>query len=222
VFIRPSNSKRGIDIGYLVKKKFEAKISSHRKWKLPNNEKLSRDIPELRLYQSGKLLAVLLGVHFKSKLDLERKDFEGREQRSNEVMALTQLFKQLRKSIHRVPIVLAGDFNGIIQKQGREPEFSPLFENTQLEDIFELIQYPENERYTHLFFSSGLGPIANQIDAVLIEKRYADQLIVDQCKVYRYKNDYGDQVQIETFKEKTELPSDHFPILMTLHLGKTK
>jgi hypothetical protein len=218
VYIQPTNSKRGIDIGYLLKPKFKAKISSHRKVKLENHTRFSRDIPELRIYHKNKLKMIILGVHFKSKLDLEKTDFEGRVQRENEIKGLKSIFLSLRKSVHHIPIVLAGDFNGIIQKEGREPEFNPLMDNTSLEDILELTNTTLENRFTYLYFGARPEPTANQIDYILIEEKYKDHLINEYCFVYRYKNTFGDIIKVDRLKEKLDLPSDHFPIMMGIYI----
>ncbi len=218
VFILPTNSNRGIEIGYLLKNKYEATIKSHRNHKLPRNAKFSRDVPELRVSFRNQLKIIFLGVHLKSKLDKEKKDFEGRSKRSFEISGLKEIFLKLRKDFSKVPIILAGDFNGVIHKEGREPEFQQLFEDTQLEDILELSNIPIEERYTHLFFTASPKPIANQIDYILIEKKYENRLDKKQCYVYRYKNSYGDALKIESFQEKRDLPSDHFPLSMGLKL----
>ena len=121
----------------------------------------------------------------------------------------------LGKALH-IFIVLAGDFNGIVEAEGREPEFDQLINDTDLQDVLELSKIPIAQRYTHLYFTARPKPIANQIDYVLIERKFEKSLLKKQCFVYRYKNSYGDTLQIESFKEKRDLPSDHFPVVMTI------
>ena len=56
VLLEPSNSDRGIDLGYLVKKdlEVETQLISHTKAKLENGKKFARGVFELRLIKNNK------------------------------------------------------------------------------------------------------------------------------------------------------------------------
>ena len=75
----PSNSDRGIDLGYLIKKdlKLSASLKDHVQYKLPAPAyRFSRDVLRLDLNQDGNPKVIFLLAHIKSKLDLKKSDFE--------------------------------------------------------------------------------------------------------------------------------------------------
>jgi endonuclease/exonuclease/phosphatase family metal-dependent hydrolase len=217
-YLLPTNSNRGIDLGYLVKKKFHAKLISHKNFVLSLNEKFSRDVAELRVYFRNQLKVIFLGVHLKSKLDKDKKDFEGRKKRALEIEGLKKIYLALRKKYHLTPLIVAGDFNGILEKDSREPEFEKFMKETHLIDILDLSGVPQSERYTYLYFFLGEKPWPQQIDYILMEKKFEDLLDKKNCFVYRFKNSFGDELEVKTIKEKWDLPSDHFPVVMTLKI----
>src|SRR5690606_33990281 len=108
----PSNSDRGIDLGYLIHKRigFTPMIQSYINFKLPApSYKFSRDVLRLDLFDQNQPKAIFLLVHIKSKLDLKKADFEGRSRRKLEVEGLIKIYLELQKL--GVPILVGGDFN---------------------------------------------------------------------------------------------------------------
>jgi hypothetical protein len=120
----PSNSDRGIDLGYLVKKTlpYTFDIHSHIDFILPfPARRFSRDVLRLDLCFEDKLKMIFLLVHIKSKLDLKKVDFEGRSKRVHEVQGLVDIYKSLLPL--NVPILVGGDMNGHAGEKDTEEEF---------------------------------------------------------------------------------------------------
>lgn len=214
-----SNSDRGIDLAYLVKKELDLsfELQSNKKFKLKARRFFSRDVLELHISKDKNKRLILFLVHLKSKLDMKKVDHEGRSQRLAEVEGLVKLF-QKRKKIHDIPILIGGDFNGIIDEEEVEPEFAPLFKHTNLKDVCSLFDMTVQERCSYPYFHRNGDLYLNQIDYLFIEKKLK-HLIATPPYMYRFKNDYGDNLGLpETLKEKRKQPSDHFPLVCELNI----
>jgi endonuclease/exonuclease/phosphatase family metal-dependent hydrolase len=215
----PSNSERGIDLGYLVKKElaFEVDIHTHIDFPLPLPAKrFSRDVLRLDVKRNGKIEMILLLVHIKSKLDLKKADFEGRTRRIIEVKGLIDIYKDLLH--HQVPIFVGGDFNGHAGESNTEEEFLQLYRETDLKDIAFLAKIPEEERFSYVYFNRGGNRFVQQIDYLFVSEKYAHLIENTECYFPRYKNLLGSPLPIpQRMEQKGTLPSDHYPFLATIH-----
>ena len=214
----PSNSDRGIDLGYLVKKSlpFELAIHSHIDYALPEPaRKFSRDVLRLDLIRNQKIEMIFLLVHIKSKLDLRRNDFEGRTRRVLEVKGLLEIYKKLL--VHNVPILVGGDFNGHAGEKDTEEEFKTLYSETDLKDVAHLAKIPEEDRFSYIYFTRGGNRFVQQIDYLFISEKYSHLLVPEDCYFPRYTNPEGLPLPIpKRMEQKNSLPSDHYPFLATL------
>lgn len=213
----PSNSDRGIDLGYLVKKDFpfELAIHSHIDFALPEPaRRFSRDVLRLDLIRNEKIEMILLLVHIKSKLDLRRADFEGRTRRVLEVKGLVQIYQKLL--VHDVPILVGGDFNGHAGEKDTEEEFKVIYQETDLKDVAYLAHIPEEERFSYIYFTRGGNRFVQQIDYLFISEKFSHLLIPQECYFPRYKNPEGLPLPLPVkMEQKSSLPSDHYPFLAT-------
>lgn len=216
----PSNSDRGIDLGYLVKKSlaYKVDIHSHIDFPLPlPARRFSRDVLRLDLKEEGETKMILLLVHIKSKLDLKRADFEGRTRRVLEVKGLVDIYLDLSSRYPDVPILVGGDMNGHAGEKDTEEEFKVIYEATDLKDIAYLAKIPEEERFSYIYFTRGGNRFVQQIDYLFISERFAHFLEPMECYFPRYKNLLGSPLPIPVRMEhKNILPSDHYPFLATL------
>jgi endonuclease/exonuclease/phosphatase family metal-dependent hydrolase len=240
----PGNSDRGIELAYLVKKDLtlEFKHFTHKNRSLnfnyPHEEKEnrelisknmpplfephkpSRDIAELRIYSNDSEIPslILLGVHLKSQLDKEGIDFGGRLRRKAEFNQLIETYEILNNRYdQKVPILLLGDFNGKAALNIRDEEFNSLYETTELLDVLELINEPQEARVTiHIFEKSG-EDLSLQLDYIFLPKSLRNQIRKKESGIYLYRNDYGAPLpRPTTIYERYQLPSDHFPVVCTL------
>jgi endonuclease/exonuclease/phosphatase family metal-dependent hydrolase len=216
----PSNSDRGIDLGYLIKKtlSYEVDIHTHVDFPLPfPARRFSRDVLRLDLKQHGKIKAIMLLVHIKSKLDLKKADFEGRTRRILEIKGLINIYKDL---LHfNVPILIGGDFNGHAGERDTEEEFKQIYEETDLKDIAYLAQIPEEERFSYIYFTRGGNRFVQQIDYLFISEQFAHLIEASECYFPRYMNLEGRLLPVPTkYEQKNMLPSDHYPFLATLKI----
>ena len=217
----PSNSDRGIDLGYLIKKSlpYEFAIHSHVDFELPYPaRRFSRDVLRLDLLRNEKIEMIFLLVHIKSKLDLRKADFEGRTRRVLEVKGLIEIYHRLL--VHQVPILVGGDFNGHAGEKDTEEEFKAIYDQTDLKDIAYLANIPEEDRFSYIYFTRGGNRFVQQIDYLFISEKYADLIDKAECYFPRYKNPSGIPLPIpKRMEQKSSLPSDHYPFLASLRVN---
>ena len=231
----PGNSKRGIDVGFLIKRScpWVSEVDTnrdsvidltypheHRLKKTPHH-KLSRDLAELYLSdpKSGELKMILLLTHLKSKLDSEKIDAFGSLRREAETKKIIQLYNQLRKK-HDAPILLCGDFNGHAGPTETEHEFLSIYEDSDLIEVLDYLGIERERRLTHLQFLRS-GQIRHlQIDYVFSDPKTAKSLIPGQCGVYRYKNKGAEWPLPINLAQRYQMPSDHFPLVVTIDTDK--
>lgn len=233
------NSDRNIDIGYLVKKQqpyfydiisnknrplnflypheltsqahgFKIKAASHT---------FSRDCAELRLFtkdRSQPFLIILL-THLKSRLDPERIDPGGVERRGAELRTAINIYKELQTSHPSCPILLCGDLNGYAGKTTPDLEFAPIYQETDLEDIFEIAGINLENRSTFFQIKNGGKADGKQIDYCFLPKKIWPHLDTSKTYVYKYTDHLGTTLNTPTSMEaKGLLPSDHYPLFFTL------
>ncbi len=229
------NSNRGIDVGFLVKKSlpYDFLLFSHKErpinflyeHEIQSGKKshyFSRDVAELRIFhkQRPKLELVILGVHLKSKLDPDNVDLDGRKRRTAEVRTLIDIYKEiLEETNEKIPILLAGDFNGQANRSRLEPEFAPIYQETSLENVFDLLPDPPTEPlFTQIVFNSLNRPVPVHIDYIFLDKKFAQ--LIKAAKICHFKDNNNRVISTpKTLEERNQLPSDHYPTLLEL---KTK
>lgn len=216
----PSNSDRGIDLGYLVKKNLPWKpiLETYIDYVLPEPaRRFSRDVLRMDLKEGDTTKCIFLLVHIKSKLDLAKKDFEGRTRRVLEVKGLIDIYKSLEPM--GVPVLVGGDFNGRAAETDTEEEFKQLYEHTDLKDIAYLARIPDEERFSYIYFNRGGNRFVQQIDYLFISDKFSHLIEPDGCAFPRYKTADGLALPVpRRMEQKNILPSDHYPFLATLRL----
>ncbi len=220
IYCEPSNSDRGIDLGYMVKKglKYKVQIKNHTKPILQNGKKFSRGVMELRLSLDDSFVYVNFLCHLKSKLNLKRVDFEGRGQRAAEINYLRDLYLKTSKKYDRIPVTISGDFNGVIFENETEEEFLPLLESTKLKDVFELLKRPIEQRMSYCYFNRQGTRYPMQLDYFLIDEKFSHRLS-SESTLLGFSPPYTSTFELpDSMKEKRDLPSDHFPLFIKLKL----
>jgi endonuclease/exonuclease/phosphatase family metal-dependent hydrolase len=145
-YLRETNSKRGIFVGALVKRKrFPRCMASNQQGSF------SRNLLRLDLGPEGGELSVFV-VHLKSQYGAER----GLERRIREVL-------RLRALVPRRGCVVMGDFNGILIRGEAQFEYEP-FLGLPFRDVLEAVGLPPDERRTHYHF--GPAPSFAQLDYI--------------------------------------------------------
>jgi endonuclease/exonuclease/phosphatase family metal-dependent hydrolase len=218
----PSNSDRGIDLGYLIKKNLglSPTLKGHTQYELPTPAlRFSRDVLRLDLNFNGQPKIIFLLVHIKSKLDLKRSDFEGRTRRTLEVKGLLEIFLKVQNEFPDVPILIGGDFNGHAGEMSTEEEFQSIYKMTDLKDIAFLANIPEEDRFSYIYFNRGGNRFVQQIDYLFISERFRQLIDSTECYFPRYKNLLGSPLPIpKRVEQKNILPSDHYPFVAALKL----
>ncbi|MBX3021962.1 MAG: hypothetical protein KF799_09825 [Bdellovibrionales bacterium] len=236
------NSDRGIDIGYLVKKDFNAQIelrthknrplqflyphdiqsNAHHATSAPEKviktHYFSRDCAELRVTAPGSDrpgLIVLL-AHLKSKLDPDGIDPEGKSRRTAELRTLMDIYKEIRQEFQpAVPMIVAGDFNGCARRSNLTEEFQEML-TTDLESVIELAGHEGENAATQIIFSRSGGVSCMEIDFIFVSPELKPHLLTETVEVYRYRSDLRVPLPLpKTLEQRTYLPSDHYPVVAT-------
>jgi endonuclease/exonuclease/phosphatase family metal-dependent hydrolase len=234
--LKEGNSNRGIDVGYLIRKDLNIKtvLISHKnrpiQFLYPHEEStpaggkshyFSRDVAELRLFrqQENTPFLVILLTHLKSKLDPNGIDSAGRKRRAAELNTLVAIYNEVSHEVGaHTPIMVAGDFNGVVAKNGMEPEFQPLHENTNLVDILESAQVSEEDRYTQVQILHSGKILLLQIDYIFGSPKLLPAILASGSHVYRYKSELGVALAVpKNMDERDLLPSDHYPVVASLN-----
>ncbi len=211
----PSNSDRGIDLCYFIKKslKLNYKLSSFVDFPLGDQRKFSRDALTLKIIKDNKIAFIFILVHLKSKLDKDGTDFEGRTQRLAEAQGLIKIYDYLSKE-HKCPILVAGDMNGVIDAQYTENELQVFSENGLI-DILTHQKKSREQKISYLYFNKGKPPIKEQLDYLLVKEEFASFFDSDLTFFQTFT---ADGSLPETYEDKIKLPSDHFPLMTRLTL----
>ncbi|MBC7427319.1 MAG: hypothetical protein H7336_01825 [Bacteriovorax sp.] len=232
------NSDRGIEIGYLINKRLAQfhQIVGHKETALEFNypheiaesqntgkklkgHRFSRDVSELRLSQDGKIEMILLLVHLKSKLDKEGIDYNGVLRRAAELKKLVKIYNERRKDYPGVPVIVAGDFNGQAQRNSVDPEFKALYEETDLEDVLEVISEVPERRFSYFHFNRDFIREASQLDYIMLPPELHSVVKKEESGIYHYRDPHGVILPYpqDSF-QRYALPSDHYPVVVKLKI----
>jgi len=219
VFLEPSNSDRGIDLGYLVKRSLDVEVDfkAYTKNRLKNGRKFARGVFELQIRREEKIAAIFYLTHLKSKLDMKKVDHEGRSQRGAEVTFLKDLYLKKQNKYQDVPILLCGDFNGIIYGDETEQELLPLIQNTGLKDVLDHLEKSSDDRSTYVYFNRHGNRFPMQLDYILINSKFSHMIDTQNTQVLGYGPDFS-HIFPSDLTEKRKHPSDHFPLFCKLDL----
>lgn len=237
------NSERNIDVGFLIKKNlpfyFDLQSNKHRLinylypherdslnhgypvkgGKITVSHKFSRDVVELKLFKNdiNKPFMIVLLTHLKSRLDPERIDPNGFERRQAELRTLLEIYLELEKSHHQVPVMVAGDFNGNASTQGTDEEFKDIYNLTSLRDVLDVAQLSNEDRATFYQVRNSARADGRQIDFVFLSPLLQTLLKNGSARVHRYKDEFGMEHDIpRNMDAKLSLPSDHYPIVFEI------
>lgn len=218
----PSNSDRGIDLGYLVKRNlpFKFNLKSHKDRLLRSKiyHYFSRDVLELAIGDDDEVKMVLLLTHLKSKLDMKKEDYEGRSRRQVEMRGVLDLFLEL-KDKYQCPIFIGGDFNGNATEVDTEQEFEQIYHLTDLKDICSWEQIPIQERVSYFHFNRSGNRISQQLDYLFVPAQWSSLLVPGSVTFPHYKNLSGMPLPLpDGHEKKAILPSDHLPLLAKFRL----
>lgn len=245
-YLLEGNSDRGIDIGYLVRRSlpFTYDLISHKHRAIdflyPHEQltqetgfdhlrsarivshKFSRDVLELRVFDESPTepVLIILLVHLKSQLDRNRIDPGGRDRRKAELVKLVKIQKEIEDEFEgRVPVVLTGDFNGSAARPNPDVEFEAIYRESKLEDALEWAEQPHDERFTYMQLSNSRNRpgINKQLDYIFLPPLLGSRVNKKETWVYRFKDEVGMTMLVpRNFNEKKLLPSDHYPVVVTL------
>lgn len=227
------NDSRGIDVAVLLHKDLNvyAELHSFKEFKgqYQGNERavFSRDYPVVLVWKGGAVSEhdpplFAIGVrHHKSMRD--------RDGDPNSTM-LRKLEVETGEKIHQLlyqkygtnlPVFIAGDFNNTVNDLVRAPEFQPMHD-AGFRDVMDIAETPPSgSRVTHTYHPHDGDTDASQIDSIQANQAAQSLNAVKSAGVYRYKDAQGNPKPIpETYDQRQENPSDHFPIWATIDFSK--
>ncbi len=234
------NSNRHIDVGFLIKKSVpyyfdlvtnktrplnflyphEITSKAHGFKIKADSHTFSRDCAELRLFTNtkDKPFLILLLTHLKSRLDPERIDPGGTERRAAELKTLVEIYNELAVEFPGAATLVCGDLNGYAGKSNPDLEFLPIYQKTDLQDIFEVSGLSLAKRSTFYQIKNSSKIDGRQIDYCFIpQKIWTNLSKMDECFVQNYTDYQGLPIDPPTTIElKNQLPSDHYPLFFTL------
>lgn len=218
----PSNSDRGIDLGYLVKKNpnFQFNLRSYKDRLLRSKiyHYFSRDVLELAIGQDDEMKMILLLTHLKSKLDMKKEDYEGRNRRQVEMRGMVDIYIEL-SNLYKVPVLIGGDFNGNAAEIDTEQEYEQIYHLTGLKDVCHWEQLPMEARISYYYFNRSGNRISQQLDYLFISDEWKHLLVPGSVHFPHYKNLDGMPLPIPSGHEmKSILPSDHLPLLAKIKI----
>ncbi len=243
-YLIEGNSDRGIDLGFLVRRDLPLKydLVSHKNRKLDflypherqsqetgythlrsgrvTGHRFSRDVVELRCYgdDDSRPEFILMQVHLKSPLDRDRIDPGGRDRRRAELEMLVKIHGEVRAEFGtpEVPIFISGDFNGTIFGERGEPEFEAM-RASDLKCCLDLAAVAEDERFTWMYLNNRRPGVYRQLDYILAPLWLKSRVDTENTWVYRFRDEHGTyRVIPRNQNEKRLLPSDHYPVVLTL------
>jgi hypothetical protein len=222
VYFVDGNCRRGLEMGYLVKKTlpFEFDIRSNRDLIVKVNEynqsrgsRFARDISELRIYNPGAAnpSLILLLIHLKSKITSDFRDYNGNYVREAEIRTLVDLY-QKHKAEFNVPVIIGGDFNSELLSSEQWH-----IREAGLVDFHNVIESKSADRMTLTHFDADEKAHMFQYDFIFVPEQLVEHIDSARSFTYRYKGFYGiPELPPKTLKEKWALPSDHYPVVLTL------
>ncbi len=231
-----SHKSRKLDFLYPHERMSKETGYTHLRSGRVTSHRFSRDVVELRCYADTGDLAnqespefIIMQVHLKSPLDKDRIDPGGRDRRKAELDMLVQIYGEVRDELRRpdgslVPIFISGDFNGtIFAKPGNEEETE--FESMRASDLrcsLALAGISPDERFTWMYLNNRRPGNYRQLDYVLVPENLKPRIDEKQTWVYRFKDEHGSYRTIpRNQNEKRLLPSDHYPVVLTLKPAST-
>lgn len=206
----PSNSDRGIDLGALVK----VELLPLMKHKFHNHKVFARGALQLELRLDDKNHFRFFVTHLKSKLSKES-DFEGRSQRSLEVMKLCEIYTK-ENSKKEIPTFICGDFNGVISGADTEEELAYFEQSSGLIDIFEHLGRGTFDRGTYAYFNRQGILNLMQLDYAVCETQWKD-LVLESSAVVDFEGQYRSSIEVSR-SQRMQAPSDHYPIKLNLKI----
>ena len=127
-----------------------------------------------------------------------------------------EIYNEL-KNKHHVPIILCGDFNGKASPKDTEHEFTSIYKNSDLKELFDHLSIEEERRLTHIQFLSN-GQVRHlQLDYIFSTQETFQHVIPEKCGVYRIKNKGAELPLPTNLTQRFQMHSDHYPIVMTLN-----
>lgn len=237
------NSDRNIDVGFLIRKNigFYFDIISNKnrpinylypherqstdtgyplKKAIAGSHRFSRDVAELHCFQNNreKPFLIVLLTHLKSRLDPDGIDPNGFERRKAELQTLIEIYKELETKFQsKVPILVAGDFNGNATPVQTDPEFQDLYQSTGLKDVCDLANLSAEDRATYYQVGRSSKSEGKQLDYCFLSPLLAAHLTPLSTHVYRYQDRLGQALNPpSTLEAKMALPSDHYPLVFSL------
>ncbi|MGH1468983.1 MAG: endonuclease/exonuclease/phosphatase family protein [Bdellovibrionales bacterium] len=228
VFMPPTNDSRGIGVAFLIRKNVDVRVevgsASEHTWVNPTGREekvFSRNFPVFKIFKprAKEPSLIIAGVHFKSQRD-RKGDPNSYLKRQTEMEHAVQILERMKRKHSNSPIVVMGDFNAsrgdkevmpIFEKLGF---FDPHLSEMHFEDIGGL---GRTTHTYHPFIKNVEQPaVRNALDRALLSRRLLKYLKKSAIYRYRVLGSATKKRIPESYSERDENPSDHYPIYFDL------
>ena len=216
------------DIGFLFRMNLPLKFRyfSHRhlSYRDPETGVLyplyPRDLPVIEIrkndaQENSKPGLIWISCHMKSLK--AREGFKNdREFRKAQFEGVSDMIRELRgKYGEDLPIVIAGDMNIPVSPQSGD--MRSLFEESHMVNPFDLPQFENRDRVTHMhFFTNGDPPLKQQLDAILVSQSLVSR--VKDIRVIPHRDLRTKEIKPlpRSHEEKNKDYSDHLAVRLVL------
>ncbi len=220
-----SHKHRAIDFLYPHERQSQEAGYNHLRSGRITSHRFSRDVLELRVFEatagemSSQPCAVLMLVHLKSQLDRSRIDPGGRDRRRAELHKLLNIYREIHDEFQgNTPVILGGDFNGVAAWPSPDEEFRAIYDETHLRDCLEVAGIPHDERFTYQQLYRNRPGVHRQLDYLFVPPELEKRVNFEETWVFRFRDELGmTQILPRNLNEKKMLPSDHYPVVLTLN-----
>ena len=112
---------------------------------------------------------------------------------------------------------MAGDFNGIL-KDPRHSEFQSLRDSTKLIDVLDHSKDFSENRVTQVQFRMN-HRTDYQFDYILCHPQFSKDIMPEQTYIDTYSDESGGKLPLpQTLQQRFSLPSDHYPVILTINI----
>jgi len=177
----------------------------------------SRDAPVsiLRLNGYDEPLLITIVLHNKSKRSRPN-DHESNRLRTAQMAGVAKIIKGLQAEFgQEARIIVLGDMNTDVNKSSEMTPLKDIGFVESLNLVPEDRRIPVNERVTQTYHPRDGPTVMQQLDGIFLSPSLQKYAV--NAEVYRYRTEDGQILPIpKTFKERSQQPSDHFPIFVDI------
>src|SRR6185312_11675748 len=125
-----------------------------------------------------------------------------------------QIYGEVRAEFDpKVPVLVAGDFNGCARRDRLSAEFAQLA-TTDLENVIEIVGHDGEQAATQVQFNRSGQIQCLQIDFIFVSPELKSRLLAEGVEIFRYRSDLSVTLPLpKSMDQRMYMPSDHYPVV---------